>query len=152
MSNQEGEVLEAVTWLLRSLHERVSALEERYPTYASGYLPLADIAARLDQLDRAAIAAINGKAHGPNPGEPEAPRDPPQTAKPPAAGNAQPVAHGRALRAAIANVLETEPGATAPQVLERLRSAHAAGTLPSVRTVRWHLAHLRGNNGNGVAA
>ena len=136
-------MLEAVTWLLRSLHERVSALEERYPTYASGYLPHAAIAARLDQLDRAAIAAISGNAHGPNPGEPDAPRDPP------AASNVQPMAHGRALREAIAAVLEAEPGATAPRVLERLRSAHAAGTLPSVRTVRWHLAHLRGNNGNG---
>ena len=42
MSIQEAQVLEALTWLLRCLHERVIALEERYPTYASGYLPHAD--------------------------------------------------------------------------------------------------------------
>jgi len=52
MSTQEGEMLEALTWLLRSLHERVSALEERYATYASGYLPHADIAARLGRLEQ----------------------------------------------------------------------------------------------------
>jgi hypothetical protein len=91
MSAQEGEVLGALAWLLRSLNERVDALEARQPTWASGYLAHADIAARLDRLDRAA-AAINGNAPSSpaGPGEREARRDGPGLAT----SNAQPMAHG----------------------------------------------------------
>jgi hypothetical protein len=69
----------------------------------------------------------------------EARSDPPALA----ASNAQRVAHGDGLRAAIAEVLQSDPGASGPVVLERLRATHA-GKLPSVRTVRWHLQALRG--------
>jgi hypothetical protein len=69
----------------------------------------------------------------------EARRDPPALA----ASNAQRVAHGDELRAAIAAILEDEPGATGPVVLERLRQKYS-GKLPSVRTARWHLQALRG--------
>jgi hypothetical protein len=146
------EVLEALAWLMRNLLDRVAELEGRLPTPASAYLPHADIAARLGRLDRAA-AAIDGNAPAiaTDPSElvrrmevlealhaASAWRDP--TA--PALGDAQ--LHGAALRASIAAILEAAPAATAPRVLERLRSTHAAGRLPSVRTVRWHLAHLRG--------
>jgi hypothetical protein len=120
MSAQEGEVLEALAWLLRSLHERVAALEERQPTWASCNLPLADVAARLERLERAA-AAINGNV-------------PPSPAGPPGpAPDAQRMAHGGALRTAIANVIETEPAATGPRVIEALRATHV-GKLPSLRT------------------
>jgi hypothetical protein len=54
------------------------------------------------------------------------------------------------LRAEIAAVLETEPEATGPRVIEALRATHV-GKLPSLLTVRWHLQALRGN-GNGNAA
>jgi len=54
-------MLQDLTWFLRSLHERVEALEARWPTWASGYLPHADIAASLARLDRA-VAAIKGNA------------------------------------------------------------------------------------------
>jgi hypothetical protein len=60
------------------------------------------------------------------------------------ATNAQRIAHGEAHRAAIANVLQTDTGATGPRVIEALRVSHA-GKLPSLRTVRWHLAAIRGN-------
>jgi hypothetical protein len=146
MSIPEAQALQDLIWLLRSLHERVSAIEERVPTWASGNLPRADIAARLGRLDRAA-AAINGNglSSPADPGEREARRDAPGLA----ASNAQPMAPGGTLRAAIAGILKTAPEATAPLVLERLRSTHA-GRLPSARTIRWHLAALRGN-GNGNA-
>jgi hypothetical protein len=140
-------MLQDLVWLLRSLHDRVAALEERVPTWASGNLPHADVAARLDRA-AAAIAAINGneEASPADPGE----RDPPlagvrQTIKKrPPPGNAPPMVQGGALRAAIAGILEAEPEATGPRVIEALRATHT-GKLPSPRTVRWHLAALRGN-------
>jgi hypothetical protein len=64
--------------------------------------------------------------------------------------NAQRVAHGKALRAAISDIVQADPGATGPRVIEALRASHA-GKLPSLRTVRWHLAAIRGN-GNSLAA
>jgi hypothetical protein len=60
-ASDEAQMLQDLTWFLRSLHERVEALEARWPTWASGYLPHADIAASLGRLDRA-VAAIKGKA------------------------------------------------------------------------------------------
>jgi hypothetical protein len=71
-----------------------------------------------------------------------------------APANAQPMAHGGMLRAEIAAVLETEPEATGPRVIEALRASYA-GTPPKLRIVRCHLQALRGNgngNGNGNAA
>jgi hypothetical protein len=145
MSAQEGEVLEALAWLLRTLHERVDALEERVPTWASGNRPLADIAMWLGRLDRAA-AAMRGNVPA-SPADAGG-RDPPGSAP----ISAQPMARGRALRTAIAAIVQPDPGATAPRVIEALRASYA-GTPPSLRTVRWHLAALRGNgNGNGNAA
>ena len=63
--------------------------------------------------------------------------------------NAQRIAHGEALRVAIADIIQSDPGATGPRVIEALRASHA-GKLPSLRTVRWHLAAIRGN-GNALA-
>jgi hypothetical protein len=153
MSIQEAQALQDLIWLLRSLHERVSAIEERQPTWASGNLALADVAARLERLERAAAASNgNAPAIAADPGETwgrhDLARDPPGL--PP--GGAQPMAQCGALRTAIAGIVEREPHATAPRVIEALRASYA-GKLPSVRTARWHLQALRGNgNGNGNAA
>jgi hypothetical protein len=142
MSIQEAQMLQDLLWLLRSLHERVSAIEERLPTWLSGCLP--DIAARLGRLDRVG-AAIGGSVL-PSPTDPcNLVPDPPQAADPPGLA-VQPVA----LRAAIADILQQAPGATGPDVLARLRETRGE-KLPALRTVRWHLQALRGN-GSGNAA
>lgn len=66
--------------------------------------------------------------------------------------NAARVAAGQQLRDRIAAILATHPGPgqmSAKHVLNALAAA-ARAPLPSLRTVRWHMAQIRGN-GNTAA-
>jgi hypothetical protein len=77
---------------------------------------------------------------GPEPATPVAPCD----SDTPTDVTAATVTPGAPLRQAIAAVLATRPSATGKDCLTALAAA-GYRPLPSVRTVRWHLAALRGN-------
>ena len=172
-------MLQELTRLVRVLAGRVRAIEQRSPGWdlwpaellerlerlertaapihgdTAPADPVPELARRIEALEAAAIAAGNASDAGNESGNLadiarrlealEARRDP-VSLRP---STAQRIAHGEALRAAIANVLQSDPGVTGPRVIEALRISHA-GKLPSLRTVRWHLAAIRGN-GNAPA-
>ena len=163
MSIRESMMLQELTRLVHDLAERVRALEQRSPSRDPWPT---DIIERLVQLEAAAIAVGNAPIVVGNASDAvkeqrhvsgnladitqrlevlEARHEP--------AGlhstDAQRIAAGAALRAAIAGVLQSDPAATGPRVIEALRTSHA-GKLPSLRTVRWHLQALRGNGKSAV--
>jgi hypothetical protein len=146
--------------LIRILFRRLMAIE--YRTGASEPFSFADVEVRLDRVTH--HRGIYGKSSSPPPDASpefvrrleglerqsrealgrlerlEARRNPASLAP----CNAARVAHANALRKAISDIIEDEPEATGPAVLERLRQTHA-GKLPGERTVRYHLNALRGN-------
>lgn len=143
--------------------DRLALLEHRAGQSIQGSTAPTDavpeLLRRIEALEVAAIAAANSSDAGNEQRQTsgnwtditqrlealEARRDP-VSLRP---SNAQRIAHGEALRVAIADIMQSDPGATGPRVIEALRASHA-GKLPSLRTVRWHLAAIRGN-GNSLA-
>jgi hypothetical protein len=157
--------------LQRILFQRAAALEARLP--AAEPMPAADVVSRLERLERQGlqtepqqIAATGGTARTDQQGTlAELVRriEALETAVAEHQGNGEAVSkvvgsrevqpryqgEGGPLRAEIALILEGEPGADGPAVLRALEASQPSRKLPSPRTVRWHLAALRGN-GNGA--
>jgi hypothetical protein len=147
VSVQESVILLELARIVREIAVHVMALEARSPSWDS-LSP--DVVRQLDALERR-IAATHAGDRGPfaellSRVEALEARTRPSGLD---ASNAQRKARGQSLREAIADILKTAPEATAPLVLECLRSTHA-GRPPSARTIRWHRAALRGN-GNSNA-
>jgi len=140
-----------MVFLLRCFNERVSRLESRC---GRGLLPLEAISAALQRLEHA--ATINGNDADLMPelqrriaaleaATAVATRSEPATVLP-AVSRPQEAPRQRdrgALRAEIARILQSAPGADGPTVLRALAASQPGRHLPAARTIRLHMQRLR---------
>lgn len=139
MSIPEAKSLRSMTKLIRLLSERVRLLEQRSP--GRDRFPAAEFLAQMGSIEQC-IEALETR-----PQRQEAPRQ----LEPLRQHNASRRAEADCLKAEIAKLLDGHPRAdelTARQIREALKCAEYT-PLPAERTVRLHLARIRGNGNAG---